>query len=174
VTVTTSTVLNIFYFTLPAFITLRPPLSSPSSYRTIIRSRSHNPSPHYDSPPELIHHDRVSRAPWNPGSVICTKRSGRADSGFGGVIRPITPIICSEILSHPQAVRDLFEPLRMLTPYDEFAGCDAWVSGCAAPLGLFGVFAWGFTRVSNLMIKLNIREWVLILLVSLLFFSFLF
>lgn len=62
-------------------------------------------------------------------------------------IEPIAPIICSEILSHPQAVRDLFEPLRMLTPYDEFAGCDTWVSGVAAPVGLIGVLVWGFVRL---------------------------
>ncbi len=36
----------------------------------------------------------------------------------------------------------------MLTPYDEFAGCDTWVSGVAAPVGLIGVLVWGFVRVS--------------------------
>jgi hypothetical protein len=62
--------------------------------------------------------------------------------------RPITPVICSEILSHPQAVRDLFEPLRMFTPYDEFAGCDTWVTGVAAPVALFAAIAWGCVKVS--------------------------
>jgi len=58
-------------------------------------------------------------------------------------VEPITPVICSEILSHPQAVRDLFEPLRMFTPYDEFAGCDTWVAGVAAPVALVAAIAWG-------------------------------
>jgi hypothetical protein len=61
-------------------------------------------------------------------------------------VEPITPVICSEILSHPQAVRDLFEPLRMFTPYDEFAGCDTWVSGVAAPVALFAAIAWGCVK----------------------------
>lgn len=64
-------------------------------------------------------------------------------------LRPLAPLICSEILSHPEAVRDLFEPLMMLTPYDDLHGCDSWVNSVAAPFGLAGVVVWGILKVGQ-------------------------